>query len=175
MTHPILLIVEDNDGFRESLMLEFSERGYETYAAGNLKEVEAILAKHQPELAVVDLKLGRSNGDGLRVIEATLEVAPHARVVVMTGYASLATAVEAIKLGAIDYLAKPVSIDRLERALWAEARGESDEQRETLARHEREYIEYVIQQCGGNITRAAKWLGIHRQSLQRKLRKYTPR
>jgi len=174
MSAPVLIIVEDNAGLRESLTLEFAERGYLTRGAETSTEVDAVLQEQAPDFAVVDLRVGATNG--LDIIVQILKFAPSARIVVLTGYASLSTAVEAIKLGAIDYLEKPVNIDRLERSMWGARRDtESTEDRISLARHEREYIEYVLHQCGGNITRAAKWLGIHRQSLQRKLRKYTPR
>jgi len=174
MSGPALLIAEDNTGLRESLLLEFTERGYAAHAVADARKVETELEKRPPDFAIVDLKLGTANG--LDIVKQILAVSPTARIVVLTGYASLSTAVEAIKLGAVDYLEKPVNIDRLERSMWG-ARRDTDitEDRISLARHEREYIEYVLQQCNGNITRAAKWLGIHRQSLQRKLRKYTPR
>ena len=83
-----------------------------------------------------------------------------------------------MRLGASNYLTKPVSMDRLESAFWSDEPDPQEiaapDHRESLARHEREYLEYVLRQCGGNITQAAEWLGIHRQSLQRKLRKFPP-
>ena len=104
---------------------------------------------------------------------------PTTRIVVLTGYGSIATAVQATKLGARQYLTKPVDIDELERALLADDDAEGQvpipEEFQSLDRHEREYIEYVLAECGGNISQAARRLGLHRQSLQRKLRKYTPR
>ena len=98
------------------------------------------------------------------------------RVVILTGYASIATAVQAVKQGAVDYLTKPVDIDELERALLMGGLDTSNvpEEFQSLDRHQREYIEYVLARCGGNISEAARRLGIHRQSLQRKLRKFTP-
>jgi len=125
---------------------------------------------------VVDLRIGADSG--LDVIDAIMASAPAARAVVLTGYGSLPTAVQAVKQGATNYLAKPVTIERLERALWTDDPDPEDiavpNGRESLARHEREYIEYVLLQCDGNISKAARWLGIHRQSLQRKLRKFRP-
>jgi two-component system, response regulator RegA len=174
---PSVLLVEDDVGFRETVALEFGDRGYDVAEAGSLDAVEQFLVgRTSPRFAVVDMRLGAD--DGLAVVEAILARHPSCRVVVLTGYGSLPTAVQAMKMGAINYLAKPVSIARLERALWTD---EPDPQqvavpdaRESLARHEREYIEYVLLQCDGNISKAARWLGIHRQSLQRKLRKFSP-
>lgn len=175
--NPAVLLVEDDVGLRETVALELGDRGYAVREAASLDEVhQALLDGWAPRFCVVDLRLGAD--DGLAVVEAILGRHADARVVVLTGYGSLPTAVQAMKLGAVNYLAKPVSIARLERALWTD---EPDPQqvavpdaRESLARHEREYIEYVLLQCDGNISKAARWLGIHRQSLQRKLRKFSP-
>jgi len=174
---PHILLAEDDASFRETLALEFADRGYTVRQAGTVDEVSDLLDDgFVPRFAVVDLRLG--SDDGLGVVERIVEANPDVRSVILTGYGSLATAVTAMKLGAVNYLAKPVSIKRLERALWTD---EPDPRevavptpRESLARHEREYIEYVLLQCKGNISKAARWLGIHRQSLQRKLRKYSP-
>ena len=124
--------------------------------------------------AVVDLRL-RSDS-GLDAINLIKENSPHARIVVLTGYGSIATAVQATKLGATQYLTKPIEIDELERALLSddEVSTSIPEQFQSLDRHEREYIEWVLAQCDGNISQAARRLGLHRQSLQRKLRKFTP-
>ena len=127
------------------------------------------------DLAVIDLKLGADSG--LELLELLLAVSPQAKSVVLTGYGGVSTAVKAIQLGAANYLAKPVGINQLEAALngtYSPPDGESY-QAPSLARHEWEYIEYVLERCDGNISKAAKELGIHRQSLQRKLRKYPPR
>lgn len=172
-----LLIVEDDEGLRETLALEFADRGYRVSQAGTYKEAEAALrAGVRPRFAVLDLRIGADNG--LDVLDLVREAAPQSRVVILTGYGSLPTAVQAVKQGAVNYLAKPVTIERLERALWTDEPDPKEvavpQSRESLARHEREYIEYVLLQCEGNISKAARWLGIHRQSLQRKLRKFRP-
>ena len=171
-----LLIVEDDFGFAETLRVEFSERGYEVAVAHSLEEIDQI-GNQDFQFAVVDLRIGQESG--LQALDKIKKNATACRVVLLTGYGSIATAVQAMKLGASNYLTKPVAIERLERALWVELSEESEsddiETRTSLARHEREYIEYVLSQCEGNITRAANWLGVHRQSLQRKLRKYPPR
>ncbi len=172
-----LLIVEDDEGLRETLALEFADRGYRVSQAGTYKAAEDLLAAGlKPRFAVLDLRIGADNG--LDVLDLVQEAAPESRVVILTGYGSLPTAVQAVKQGAVNYLAKPVTIERLERALWTDEPDPKEvavpQSRESLARHEREYIEYVLLQCDGNISKAARWLGIHRQSLQRKLRKFRP-
>ena len=170
---PRLLIVEDDDRFAETLSAEFQDRGYAVARAESL-EALAQLDSTGVGYAIVDLRL-RSDS-GLDAIAEIREHSPHARVVVLTGYGSIATAVHATKLGAIQYLTKPIEIDELERALLSDdfEAVEIPEQFQSLDRHEREYIEWVLAQCGGNISQAARRLGLHRQSLQRKLRKFTP-
>lgn len=179
---PLLFVIEDDNSFRETLQLEFEERGYEVRLAPALAQVDALaltLSVEPPErraFAIVDLRLGSE--DGIEAVRRLCAVRTDLRAVMLTGYGSLATAVRAMRDGAVNYLAKPVSIDRLERALWTDDPDPKEvavpEGGESLARHEREYIEYVLLQCGGNISQAARWLGLHRQSLQRMLRKYSP-
>ncbi len=172
-----LLIVEDDAGLRETLQLEFQDRGYRVWQAASLEATQGLLeAGMVPRFAVVDLRVGVD--DGVEIVQVLLQGAPEVRAVILTGYGSLSTAVTAVKRGAVNYLAKPVSIQRLERALWTDDPDPQEvavpESRESLALHEREYVEYVLLQCDGNISQAARWLGIHRQSLQRKLRKFRP-
>jgi two-component system response regulator RegA len=171
-----LLIAEDDAGFRETLALEFGELGFDVSAVSSIKELEA-LERRSFDFAVVDLKLGTDNG--LRVIDAIRRASPACRIVVLTGYASIATAVQATKLGAIDYLMKPASVAKILGVLTSDSVGadfaQVDAPPPSLARAEREYIETVMANCHGNISKAAALLGVHRQSLQRKLRKFTPR
>jgi two-component system response regulator RegA len=173
-----LLIVEDDPKFRETLRLELEERGYRVTTAASLAGCRA-LARHDFDYAVVDLKL--ADESGLAILDELLAAAPRCRVIIITGYGSIATAVKAVKRGAHDYLTKPTTVSIIERALLADRRRIDDpeplnlkEELLSLARYEREYIEYVLEQCGGNISEAARRLGLHRQSLQRKLRKYPP-
>ena len=175
MSSASLLIVDDDARFAATLATEFGERGYQVACVESLEQLRAV----DPgglDYAVVDLRLRRDSG--LDAVEWLQEHAPDARVVVLTGYASIATAVRAVKLGACNYLTKPVGVDELERALTQNAveapSGSTAWEPPSLARHEREYIEFVLAECDGNISRAARRLGLHRQSLQRKLRKYTP-
>lgn len=171
-----LIIVDDDEAFRDAMELEFSERNYRVFSAPDHRSALGLAAVHRPGFAVVDLKLGGERG--LEVLKDLVERLPNIRAVVLTGYGSIATAVEAVKLGAHHYLTKPCDPDAIEEAFH---RGPGDpnvlvpERPLSLARHEREYIEYILASTGGNISEAARRLGLHRQSLQRKLRKYPPR
>lgn len=171
---PRLLIAEDDSSFRDTLVVEFEERDYAVTAIGSMAEFRG-LDDPTFDRAVIDLKLEMDSG--LELLELLLQVSPDVRAVVLTGYGSIATAVKAIQIGATNYLAKPVGIDELEAAfMGSEDDGDAEAYNApSLARHEWEYIEYVLARCGGNVSKAAKELGIHRQSLQRKLRKYPPR
>ena len=170
-----LLIVEDNDRFAETLASEFRDRGYAVQRASDLSSIAAI-KNLEVQYAVVDLRLGADSG--LDAIQSILGRSPKARIVVLTGYGSIATAVKATKLGAVGYLMKPADVDQVERALNGEDVDDDEipipSEFQSLYRHEREYIEFVRAECNGNISQAARRLGLHRQSLQRKLRKYTP-
>ncbi len=170
-----LLIVEDNDRFADTLASEFRDRGYAVQRACDLSSITAI-KNLDVAFAVVDLRLGADSG--LDAIQVILARSPRAKIVVLTGYGSIATAVKATKLGAIGYLMKPADVDQVERALHGEEIEEDEvpipSEFQSLYRHEREYIEFVLAECNGNISQAARRLGLHRQSLQRKLRKYTP-
>jgi len=171
-----LLVVDDDDAFRESMELEFTERGYQVLTAADPRTALTVAAMHRPQYAVVDLKLDSERG--LEVVRDLVDRVPGIRAVVLTGYGSVATAVEAIKLGAHHYLTKPCDPDALQTAFESEKGDPSvavPDQPPSLAKHEREYIEYVLASVGGNISEAARKLGLHRQSLQRKLRKYPPR
>lgn len=175
LTRKRVLIAEDDAGFRETLALEFEDLGYDVSVAASCEEFGAF-ARHDFDYAIVDLKLGTDNG--LRIVESLSREGDNCRTVVLTGYGSIATAVQATKLGAVDYLMKPASTARILAALTESDEASSfdvvDAQPLSLARLEREHIENVIASCHGNISRAASQLGMHRQSLQRKLRKFTP-
>jgi two-component system response regulator RegA len=172
-----LLLVDDNEPFRERLARAFRERGLAVRTAANYDEAMALAKKDAPDLAVVDLRMpGRG---GLELVRDLKEVHAATRVLVLTGFGSIATAVDAIRLGATNYLPKPADADDV---LAAFQRGEAtltpepqeDYETPSLARAEWEHIHRVIDQCGGNISEAARRLGIHRRSLQRKLRKRAP-
>ena len=171
---PVVLLVDDDSGFLRSLGRELADRGYDVVRTLGVADVALALDQGTlPRFAVVDLKLdGESGLDAIDLLTARV---PGVRAVVLTGHGSIASAVEAMKRGAVNYLTKPVSVARLERALWLEEPEEpepdEEERRETLAEHEQEYIDDVMMRCNGNVTQAARWLGIYRQSLQRKLRR----
>jgi len=169
-----LLIVDDNQRFADTLASEFRDRGYDVTWLESLAAVREA-GPLEYDFAVVDLRIRQDSG--LDVIGVIKERSPGTTIVVLTGYGSIATAVRATKLGATSYLTKPVDVDQLERALLGEEEDEElpiPDQFQSLYRHEREYIEFVLAECEGNISQAARRLGLHRQSLQRKLRKYTP-
>ena len=170
-----LLIVEDDERFADTLATEFRDRGY---TVAHVADIAALESTDPSEFsyAVVDLRLRRDSG--LDAISSIKSRSPGTQVVVLTGYGSIATAVQATKNGATNYLTKPVDMDELEHTLVTGGPGDETpipEEFQSLDRHEREYIEYVLNECGGNISQAARRLGLHRQSLQRKLRKFTPR
>jgi len=171
-----ILLVDDDDTLRERLARALRERGYDVRTAANADEAMARVREDSPEMAVLDLKMpGRSGVDLLRDMKA---LDPSTEVLILTGYGSIATAVEATKLGAIGYVPKPVDADEI-LAAFGRLRGEraaaaGTVETPSLARAEWEHIQRVLSDCGGNISEAARRLGIHRRSLQRKLQKYPP-
>jgi two-component system, response regulator RegA len=177
-----LLIVDDDATFVRVLSRALTSRGFEVITASRADEARALSRRHQPRHCVLDLKLGEENG--LRLIPELHELVPDMRILLLTGYASIATAVEAIKRGAHDYLAKPVDADAVVRALLegesAAQQGEDDvmdapEAPLALRRLEWEHIQRVLTECDGNISETARRLGMHRRTLQRKLSKHPVR
>jgi two-component system response regulator RegA len=172
-----LLIVEDDDVLRPRLARAFRERGFEVREAPDVDTALESARSDPPEYALVDLRLGTRSG--LEVVRGLAELDAATAIVVLTGYGSIATALEAVRLGATHYLTKPADVDDV---LAAFARGSAGtaapaaDSTPTLARVEWEHINRVLSDCGGNVSQAARILGIHRRSLQRKLSKYpTPR
>lgn len=172
-----LLLVDDDQTFRERLAKAFRGRGFEVRTAGSCAEALELAREESPEMAVVDLKM--PGGGGLELLGELKGLDPATEVVVLTGYGSIATAVEATKRGATNYLPKPADADDILQA-FARGRGEAVDGEEgsvrapTLARAEWEHINRVLSDAGGNISEAARRLGIHRRSLQRKLQKFAP-
>lgn len=170
-----ILLVDDDAILRDRMARALRERGHDVRTAASFDEAVAATKEESAELAVVDLKMpGRS---GLELIGALKGIDPGTRVFVLTGFGSIATAVEAMKLGASHYLTKPVDVDELlaafDRADDA-VLPESGIPTPSLARTEWEHIQRVLSDCSGNISEAARRLGIHRRSLQRKLQKFPP-
>jgi two-component system, response regulator RegA len=171
---PSILLVDDDVTLRERLARALRDRGFDARTAGSADEAMELVRADSPELAVLDLRMpGRS---GLELLREMREHDPSTRIFVLTGYGSIATAVEATKLGALGYLPKPVDADELLAAFARHGGAAVPERFETpsLARAEWEHIQRVLVDCSGNISEAARRLGIHRRSLQRKLQKYPP-
>jgi two-component system response regulator RegA len=169
---PTILVVEDDDAFRTLLVQAFDARGYEARGVADAKTAIDTARQDSPEMAVVDLRLGYDSG--LDVVRELKAIDPSTAIVVLTGYGSIATALESIRLGALHYLTKPTDPDRIlaafERGLAARPRDLPIET-PSLARVEWEHLQRVLTDCGGNISEAARTLGMHRKSLQRKLAK----
>ena len=167
-----LLIVEDDDAFARTLKRSFERRGYVVEAAHSPEEMDALLATFRPGYAVVDLKLGGASG--LACVQTLRALDPMMRIVVLTGFASIATAVEAIKLGASYYLAKPSNTDDIEAAFdRAEGNVETplDARPSSIKTVEWEHIHQVLVETDFNISETARRLGMHRRTLARKLEK----
>ncbi|MBI1381531.1 MAG: response regulator [Planctomycetaceae bacterium] len=173
---PSLLIVDDDRVFRERLARALRDRGYEVRSAANGDEGLALAREESPEFAVVDLRMPGMSG--LDVLRSLVQIDPATRVVVLTGYGSIATAVDAMRLGAANFLPKPADADEIlaafERAQGGQPSPSPEILAPSLARAEWEHIHRVMADCEGNISEAARRLGLHRRSLQRKLQKLAP-
>jgi len=175
---PSLLIADDDETFRERLARSLRNRGYDVRTAANGEAAVVMAREESPEMAVVDLRMPGCSG--LELVRDLKEIDPATKIIVLTGYGSIATAVDAVKLGAINYLPKPADADDIIAGF---ARSDGDvleadtphHEAPSLARAEWEHIQRVLADCGGNISEASRRLGIHRRSLQRKLQKYAPR
>lgn len=172
MTSPRLLIVEDDPGLASTLQLALTRRGYSCFVAASTEIAEATATEDMPQFAVVDLKLpGRS---GLECVRYLASLSPPPRIVVLTGFASIATAVEAIKLGACHYLAKPATASDIVMA-FGKLEGDASivltKRRSNLRTIEWERIQETLRDTDFNISEAARRLGMHRRTLARKLAK----
>lgn len=173
-----VLVVDDDEPFRARLVRALADRGLEARGAKDADEALALARADSPELAIVDLRM--PGASGLALVKDLLAVDPATRVVVLTGYGSIATAIDAIRLGAAHYLTKPADVDEILAAFDrapatdpdAPSASQSPATVPSLARVEWEHIQRVLADCGGNVSQAARLLGIHRRSLQRKLSKY---
>ncbi|HWK87984.1 MAG TPA: ActR/PrrA/RegA family redox response regulator transcription factor [Xanthobacteraceae bacterium] len=170
-----LLIVDDDKPFLDRLARAMEGRGFAVTTASSVAEGLAAVTKTPPAYAVVDMRLG--DGSGLEVISALKDRRPDARGVVLTGYGNIATAVNAVKLGAIDYLSKPADADEVCAALKAEP-GQMPQLPENPMSADRvrwEHIQRVYELCGRNVSETARRLNMHRRTLQRILAKRAPR
>jgi len=169
----LLLIVEDDEAFARTLTRSFERRGYRVIHADSLESMQVLLESHEPGFAVVDLKL-KGDSSGLACVQTLHEHDEDMLIVVLTGYASIATAVEAVKLGACHYLAKPSNTDDIEDA-FNRAEGNTDvsltARATDLKTLEWERIHETLAETGFNISETARRLGMHRRTLARKLEK----
>ncbi|MDT8377126.1 MAG: response regulator transcription factor [Mariprofundaceae bacterium] len=170
---PSLLLVDDDELFCRVLSSALEKRGFSVQVSHNVEDATAMIGDTAPECAVVDLNM--PGDSGLLLVERLHQLDEHTRILVLTGYASIATAVEAIKLGATHYLAKPADADEVVAALGCEAGNaatEIAEQPMSTRRLEWEHIQKMLVECDGNISATARKLGMHRRTLQRKLAKH---
>jgi two-component system, response regulator RegA len=169
-----ILVVDDDAMFRTRLMKALENRGFEVRGAENVQNAIDLARADSPEMALVDLKM--PGGSGLDLVRELKAIDQTTNVVVLTGYGSIATALEAVRLGATHYLTKPADVDEIlaafQRATKEPTPVAIDHEVASLARAEWEHIHRVLTDCNGNVSQAARLLGLHRRSLQRKLSKY---
>jgi two-component system response regulator RegA len=172
-----ILLVDDTFVLRERLSLAMQQRGFRVETAGNFDEAVNVFRERPTDLAVLDLRMpGRS---GLELLRKLLELKPDTRIIILSGFGSIPASIDAVRAGAVNFLSKPADADDI---LSAFVRGDGPSVPDgavafpapSLARNEWEHIHRVLSDCGGNISEAARRLGIHRRSLQRKLRKRAP-
>lgn len=173
---PSLLLVDDDEVFLKRLARAMERRGFRPEVAASVSLGKAIAAARKPAYAVIDLRL--EDGNGLDVVEALRQARPDSRIVVLTGYGAIATAVAAVKIGAIDYLSKPADADEVVAALLAKpgmVLPEPPENPMSADRVRWEHIQRVYEQCDRNVSETARRLSMHRRTLQRILAKRGPR
>jgi two-component system response regulator RegA len=169
---PALLLVDDDEVFCQVLQRALRKRGFDVHTALTLEQAEQTAARTRPEYAVVDLRIGQESG--LIMVARLKALFPDIRILILTGYASIATAVEAIKLGAIHYLTKPADADEIVAA-FGRTQGDAEvgpaSTPPSTKRLEWEHLQRVLMENDGNISATARALGMHRRTLQRKLGK----
>ena len=175
LTERSLLIVEDDKSFLQRLARAMESRGFEVTTAESVSDGLLQVERTAPAFAVIDMRLG--DGTGLDVISALKQRRPEARAIILTGYGNIATAVTAVKLGAIDYLSKPADADEIYAALMQQKdeRAEPLENPMSADRMRWEHIQRVYELCDRNVSETARRLNMHRRTLQRILAKRAPR
>ena len=172
-----LLIVDDDEPFRLRLARAMERRGFHVETASGIVEAAALAQRLKPTHAVLDLRL--ADGSGLDIVQALREARPECRIVMLTAYGNIATAVAAVKAGALDYLSKPADADAVEAALRADPLRASlpppPENPMPADRVRWEHIQRVFEQCGRNVSETARRLKMHRRTLQRILATHAPR
>ncbi len=169
---PRLLLVDDDETFCLVLKSALEKRDYEVLVANDVQTGIALAEQQEPEYAVIDLRIGHESG--LELVKKLITLDGNTQIVMLTGFASIATAVEAIKLGAIHYLTKPANADEILTALHKNEGDSSvtiSENPLSIKRLEWEHLQNVLMQHDGNISAAARALNMHRRTLQRKLEK----
>lgn len=161
-----VLVVEDDEVYRKALARALRREGFEPLEADGVEAAAALLVRTEPSFAVIDLALG--DGSGIDVVRAIAERAPKCRSLLLTAHGTIPAAVEAMRAGAVDFRTKPISTAELVDAL---RRAESSPSAlpDELDDAEREHIQRILSDCGGNVSEAARRLGLHRRTLQRKL------
>ncbi len=169
-----LLVLDDDAALRTRLGRALEQRGFEVRLAGSVAEALDAVKASAPAHAVLDMRL--DDGTGLKVVQAVRDARPESRVVMLTGYGNIATAVAAVKAGAVDYLAKPADADDVARALLAMGANPAPPENPMSADRVRwEHIQRVYELCGHNVSETARRLSMHRRTLQRILAKRAPR
>jgi two-component system response regulator RegA len=170
-----LLVLDDDAPLRTRLGRALEQRGFEPVLVGSVQEAVAAVKVSAPAYAVLDMRL--EDGSGLKVVEAVREARPDAKIIMLTGYGNIATAVQAVKAGAVDYLSKPADADDVVRALLA--RGDAGpappDNPMSADRVRWEHIQRVYELCNHNVSETARRLNMHRRTLQRILAKRAPR
>ena len=172
---PSLLLVDDDAVYRERLAKAITARGYEVRTAEGAEAAITLAEAESPEFAVLDLRMPGESG--LDLLRRLMIIDPTTRVLMLTGYGSIATALEAVRSGAVNYLTKPADVDDILAAFSPDtpvAESSADPETPSLARVEWEHIQRVLNDCEGNLSEAARRLGMHRRSLQRKASRKRP-
>jgi len=169
-----LLVLDDDAPLRTRLGRALEQRGFEPTLVGSVSEALTAVRAQPPAFAVLDMRL--EDGNGLKVVEAVREARPDARIIMLTGYGNIATAVQAVKAGAVDYLSKPADADDVARALLAKGDAAPPPENPMSADRVRwEHIQRVYELCNHNVSETARRLNMHRRTLQRILAKRAPR
>ena len=170
-----LLIIDDDRPFRERLGKAMVRRGFDVRMAESIEEGVRAINEAPPAFATIDMRL--ADGSGLDIVPLMRKVRPNARIVILTGYGNIASAVAAVKAGAVDYLAKPADADQIEAALLAHRNSlpPPPENPMSADRVRWEHIQRVYEQCERNVSETARRLNMHRRTLQRILAKRAPR
>jgi two-component system response regulator RegA len=165
-----IVVCDDDEPFRRRLVRALRDRGIEAYEAENASNCLEVFHEYQPDGVLVDLRMPGEGG--LWVVSEIAKASSDCRIVVLTGFGSITTALEAVRRGAINYITKPASVDQILNAFSPDSSDSSQPvEMPSLAEVEAEYVQRVLDHCEGNVSQSAKVLGVHRRSLQRKLRR----